>query len=68
MCLPDALGKWFQPSLRFPFCRVWPPNRWVAVQIIDVDIHICIFWYEYFMDLASVDVVNRSGKREDGVA
>ncbi len=67
ICVCNALRKWFQPTLRFPFSRVGPPNRWVTVQIIDLDEHICVFRYEDFIDFAAIDIVNGGRKREDDI-
>ena len=46
----DAFRKRCQPTLWFPFRRIGPPNRWVAVQIENMGVHVCVFRYKYFMD------------------
>ena len=43
------------------------PNRRVTVQMMDLDEHVRIGRNEYFMYFASVNIVNGSGKWEDGV-
>jgi hypothetical protein len=35
--------------------------------MMDLYEYIRISWNEYFMDLASVDIMNGSGKWEDGI-
>jgi hypothetical protein len=62
ICLCNALGKWCQPSVWFPFRRIGPPYRWVTVHIINMDEHIRVFRYEDLMGLATVDIVN--GRRK----
>jgi hypothetical protein len=64
----DTLRKWCQPTLRFPFGRIGPPDRWVAMQIIDMDVHVCIVRYKDFVDFASIDIVNGGRKREDDIS
>ena len=63
----NALGKWCQPTFRLPFGGIGPPNRWVTVQIIDLNEHVRVFRYEDFVDLASVDVLNGGRKWENNI-
>ncbi len=67
ICICNALRKWCQPTLRFPLGCVGPPNRWVTVQIIDLDEHVCVFRYKNFMDFATIDIVNGGRKWKDDI-
>ena len=63
----NSLRKWCKPTLRFPFGRISPPNRWVTIQIIDLDVQVCVVRYKDLMNFASVDIVNGGRKREDHI-
>ena len=58
----NALRKWCQPTIWLPFRRIGPPYRWIAVQVINLHKHVCVFRYEEFLGLATIDIVN--GRRE----
>ena len=63
----DTFRKWCQPTLRFPFSRIGPPDRWVAIQIIDLNVQVCVVRYKDFVDFAAIDIVNGGRKREDDI-
>src|SRR6266702_736482 len=67
LCICNAVGTWCQPTFRFPFGRIGTPNRWVTVQMIDLDEHVRIFRYEDFMDFTSVDILNGGRKWENNI-
>ncbi len=66
ICICNALGE-CQPTLRFPFGRIGSPNRWVTVQIIDVNVHVCVFRYNDFTDFATIDIVYGGRKRKNDI-
>ena len=65
VCRCNALGKWCQPTLWFPFSCISPPNRWVTVQVINLDENVRVFRYENFMDFTTIDIVNGGRKWKD---